>query len=434
MTNAPPTEELTSHRTPGWVWGVVLAIMAGVALAYAAAFPSEPDLDPVDITRETAFFFTSLAIYIYASRAGVRLFDVGFAIFLLSLWMEVVDEFTAEPRWIGTGIPGPIGILGLLLIALAARQWSLKRREDSAARERAEAELRRSHSTLQAVVEGTPDAVWVKDVDGRYVLANTAFTRMVGMGAAAIVGKREAEILPREVAMKAGRSDQRALEEGETVRFEDTLAIAGPPRTFLISKTVFRDLLGNPVGILGIARDITDRKAAEDRLAHQALHDPLTALPNRAAFIQRLARALGRWQHQSDKRFAILFVDVDRFKDINDRFGHAVGDEFLLAFSERLGQLLRPGDLVARLGGDEFTVLLDQVDRVDEAAQIAERVLTGFRSGFILSVGRVDASASIGVAMCSPAHDTADLLLKAADGAMYRAKELGRARLVVAEG
>jgi diguanylate cyclase (GGDEF)-like protein len=218
------------------------------------------------------------------------------------------------------------------------------------------------------------------------------------------------------------------------VRFEDTLAIAGPPRTFLISKTVFRDLLGNPVGILGIARDITDRKAAEDRLAHQALHDPLTALPNRAAFIQRLARALGRWQHQSDKRFAILFVDVDRFKEINDRFGHAVGDEFLLAFSERLGQLLRPGDLVARLGGDEFTVLLDQVDRADEAAQIAERVLTGFRSGFVLSVGRVDASASIGVAMCSPGNDTADLLLKAADGAMYRAKELGRARLVVAEG
>jgi diguanylate cyclase (GGDEF)-like protein/PAS domain S-box-containing protein len=409
-------------------------IMSGVALTYALIFPSEPDLDPADMAREVAFFLSSLAIYIYASRAGVRLFDVGFGILLLSLWMEVVDEFTAEPRWVGTGIPGPIGILGLVLIALAARQWSHRRREDTRARERAEDSLRRSHSTLQAVVEGTPDAVWVKDVDGRYMLVNTAFTRMVGMGAAAIVGKREAEILPREIALKAGRSDQRALEEGETVRFEDTLAIAGPPRTYLISKTVFRDLLGNPVGILGIARDITDRKAAEDRLAHQALHDPLTALPNRAAFIQRLARAIARWQHQPERRFAVLFVDVDRFKDINDPFGHAVGDEFLLAFSERLGQLLRPGDLVARLGGDEFTVLLDSVDRADEAAQIAERVLSGFRSGFVLSVGRVDASASIGVALCNSGTPTADALLKAADGAMYRAKELGRARLVVAEG
>ncbi len=431
---AAPAQEGVPHRTPAWVWVLVLVIMAGVTLVYALLFPREPDLDPVDMIRETAFFFASLAIYIYATRAGVRLFDIGFAIFLFSLWMEVVDEFTAEPRWVGTGIPGPIGVVGLVLIALAARQWSLKRREDTAARERAEEGLRRSHSTLQAVVEGTPDAIWAKDVDGRYILVNTAFTRMVGMGQIAIIGKRESEILPREIAQKAGRSDQRALEDGETVRFEDTLAIAGPPRTYLISKTVFRDLLGNPVGILGIARDITDRKAAEDRLAHQALHDPLTALPNRAAFIQRLARAIGRWQHQRDNCFAVLFVDVDRFKDINDQFGHAVGDEFLLAFSERLGQLLRPGDLVARLGGDEFTVLLDQVNRSDEAATVAERVLTGFRSGFVLSVGRVDASASIGVALCTPGTDTADLLLKAADGAMYRAKELGRGRLVVAEG
>jgi diguanylate cyclase (GGDEF)-like protein/PAS domain S-box-containing protein len=431
------TDELspnaTSHRTPTWVWIIMGVIMVAVVVVYTALFPAEPDFDPVDSTREVAFFLGSFAIYIYASRANVRLFDVGFAFFLLSLWMEVVDEFTYEPRWVGTGIPGPIGVVGLVLIAAAARQWSLRRREDHAARARAEDELRRSHSTLQAVVEGTPDPVWVKDVDGRYMLVNSAFTRMVGMGTAAIVGRREVEVLPREVALKAGRSDQRALEEGETVRFEDTLAITGPPRTYLISKTVFRDLLGNPVGILGIARDITERKAAEDRLAHQALHDPLTALPNRAAFLQRLVRAVGRWQHQPDRRFAVLFLDVDRFKEINDRFGHAVGDEFLVAFAERLSLLLRPGDVVSRLGGDEFTVLLDQVSSVADAALIAERVLEGFRSGFVLTVGRVDASASIGVALCSPATATADQLLKAADGAMYRAKELGRAQLVVAE-
>jgi diguanylate cyclase (GGDEF)-like protein/PAS domain S-box-containing protein len=429
----PHEAAILQHRTPGWVWLLLAGIMVGVLIVYAVAFPAEPDLDPADIAREVAFFVSSVAIYVYASRANERLFDVGFAFFLLSLWIEVVDEFTAEPRWVGTGIPGPLGILGLLLIALAARHWSLRRREDHAARSRAEDELRRSHSTLQAVVEGTPDPVWVKDVDGRYVLVNSAFTRMIGMGTAAIIGRRESEVLPREVAMKAGRSDQRALEEGETVRFEDTLAIAGPPRTYLISKTVFRDLLGNPVGILGIARDITERKAAEDRLAHQAMHDPLTALPNRAAFLQRLARAIGRWQHQPDRRFAVLFLDVDRFKDINDRFGHAVGDEFLVAFAERLSLLLRPGDVVSRLGGDEFTVLLDQVDTVADAALIAERVLEGFRSGFVLTVGRVDASASIGVALCTQAAATADQLLKAADGAMYRAKELGRAQFVVAE-
>jgi len=421
------------HRTPMLFWVVGPVVMLLVLAAYLLAFPKEPDLDPVDIARESAFFFASAAIYVYASRARIMLIHVGFAIFLLSLWMEVCDEFTSEPRWVGSGIPGPIGIVGLVLIALAAREWSHRRREDSAARAKAEEDLRRSHTTLQAVVEGTPDPVWVKGVDGRYMLVNSAFTRMVGLGSGAVVGRRESEVLPREVALKAGRSDQRALEEGETVRFEDTLAIAGPPRTYLISKTVFRDLLGNPAGILGIARDITERKAAEDRLAHQALHDPLTALPNRAAFIQRLARAVARWQHQPERRFAVLFLDVDRFKEINDRFGHAVGDEFLVTFAERLAQLLRPGDYVSRQGGDEFTVLLDQVQTVADAAQIAERVLDGFRSGFVLSVGRVDTSASVGVALCSPSAASADLLLKAADGAMYRAKELGRARLVVAE-
>ncbi len=223
---AAPAQEGVPHRTPAWVWVLVLVIMAGVTLVYALLFPREPDLDPVDMIRETAFFFASLAIYIYATRAGVRLFDIGFAIFLFSLWMEVVDEFTAEPRWVGTGIPGPIGVVGLVLIALAARQWSLKRREDTAARERAEEGLRRSHSTLQAVVEGTPDAIWAKDVDGRYILVNTAFTRMVGMGQIAIIGKRESEIVRAEILAQSRKEAQDLVEQGKRqVQYEQKQAM-----------------------------------------------------------------------------------------------------------------------------------------------------------------------------------------------------------------
>jgi diguanylate cyclase (GGDEF)-like protein/PAS domain S-box-containing protein len=431
VTTTVPAPTAEVDVRPLRMWPVLGVMMVSVLVIYAVSFSPEPDLDPVDISRETSFFLGTLLIYRYVARARMPLLDVGFLILLTSLWEEVVDEFTFEPRWVGTGVPGVLAILGLILITVAARRWSHLRREREAAHAKAEADLRRSHSTLLAVVEGTPDAVWVKDLDARYVMANTAFARLVGVGAGALVGRREADILAPEIAARAQRSDDRALETGETVRFEDTLTLTGPTRTYLISKTVFRDVLGSPVGILGVARDISDRKAAEDRLAHQAMHDALTSLPNRTAFTQRLGRAFARWQHDAADLFAVLFMDMDRFKEINDRHGHAGGDELLVAMGERLTRLLRPGDVVGRMGGDEFTVLLERVESLEEAAQVAGRVLEGLREPFDLSVGRVSTSVSIGVALCGGAFASAESVLKGADAALYRAKEQGRGRVVV---
>ncbi|MBI1723228.1 MAG: GGDEF domain-containing protein [Gemmatimonadetes bacterium] len=412
--------------------GLLLVVLAvATVILYGVSFPSEPDLDPFDITKEVAFFLAVLILYRYMARAGFSLLDVGFLLFLQSLWMEVVDEFTAEPRWMGTAVPAPIGITGIVVLAVAARIGRKRREEKEARHAESEEALRKSHSTLQAVIEGTPDPVWVKDLEGAYLLANAACIRAIGRPLTDIIGNRDEDLLPADAAARSNESDRDALASGGTIRFEDTVTIGGELRTFLVSKGVVRDTLGNAVGILCIARDITDRKAVEDQLAHQASHDMLTGLPNRALFLERLERALTRARRQPGHVFGVLFLDIDRFKDVNDRYGHAVGDELLVNFTRALNHWLRPGDVIARLSGDEFTVLLPDIAGLDDAVHVAERIRQGLRAPLQLRDEAVATTVSIGVALSSPAYERAEDLVRDADSAMYRAKQMGRDRHAV---
>jgi diguanylate cyclase (GGDEF)-like protein len=199
----------------------------------------------------------------------------------------------------------------------------------------------------------------------------------------------------------------------------------GEYRSVISRAETKRNREGKAIQMAGIIEDVTQRKALESQLASMAFHDPLTTLPNRALFMDRLKHALDRSRRQEAK-LAVLFVDLDDFKELNDSFGHESGDQALIAVAERLRACLRPGDTVARLGGDEFTVLLERAGDA-EARRVAERILDKLGTPIAIEGRQFHVTPSIGVAFSDPTTQPNDLL-RNADSAMYEAKRTGKAR------
>jgi diguanylate cyclase (GGDEF)-like protein len=180
-----------------------------------------------------------------------------------------------------------------------------------------------------------------------------------------------------------------------------------------------------------LRREISERRRAEERLIHDALHDALTGLPNRNLFIERIENCLRYARRYKDYRFAVLFIDLDRFKIVNDSLGHLVGDQLLIAIAQRLAQCMRAIDTVARLGGDEFTILLEQVKEDIDAIRVAERIQEALKLPFTLEGHMIFSSASVGIAIGSAEYTNREDLLRDADIAMYKAKEMGRSRYAI---
>jgi len=183
-----------------------------------------------------------------------------------------------------------------------------------------------------------------------------------------------------------------------------------------------------PVGVQGIARDITERKQTEQQLLYNALHDGLTNLPNRAKFMGHLEHAANRAERNPAACFAVLFLDLDRFKLINDSLGHFIGDKLLIAIAQRLVSCVRPSDIVARLGGDEFTILLNHITEPADAVRVANRFLERLSEPFKVDTYEVFTSASIGIIVSDEIQRQPEDFLRDADTAMYRAKEAGKSR------
>lgn len=272
-----------------------------------------------------------------------------------------------------------------------------------------------------------------------FLNCNRAFLDYVGWHPNQNDRLRDIDMVDADAAEHRRQTDLRAMREGMTRGEEWFVYPDGRRRLMETLKTACRDPRGNILGVVGISRDITDRREMEEMLRrseaekdHLANHDPLTGLPNRRLFFARTESALVRAQHIGQP-LALLFIDLDSFKPVNDRLGHDAGDQVLRLTAERLIACLRASDLVARIGGDEFTVLLEGAGSLGDVERVADKLIHALSAEITLGHDTLRLGASIGIALYPRDADNARALLKAADDALYRAKHAGRGRFVVCE-
>ena len=288
-------------------------------------------------------------------------------------------------------------------------------------------DLRRSEQNLRLIATATNDSIWEWDLNSGIVWRSGNLFGIFGCKEQKIendISWWRARIHPDDVEI-VWQSMQRLLTGTEAQWTEEYRILRGDRSYILVSDRgiVVRDNAGKPVRIIGGMSDITAHRKAEERLAYDALHDALTGLPNRLFFRERLQQVAAN----TANRFAVLFLDLDRFKIVNDSLGHPVGDRVLRALSKRLEMALRTGELAARFGGDEFTVLLESVHDVRDAIAAAERLQASLAFPYEFDGHSFVVTASIGIALAEN-HPQAEEILRHADIAMYRAKAHGRAR------
>ena len=399
---------------------------------------------------------------------------------VLSQWYRAVEEqlpFNSEYRfccddlitWVFSQAVPEIGNIGEVLGYIGTLTNITDRKQ-------AEEGLRQAEEKYRSIFENAIEGIFQTTLDGRYLSANPALARIYGYESAAELMAQIRDI-KRQLYVDPNHRVEflRAIEEHGSVSEFESEVYRADGTTIWVSENgrAVRDAGGNLLYYEGTVEDITLRKIAEDKLVHDALHDTLTGLPNRALFMDRLGHAIELTKRNAEVLFAVLFIDLDRFKVVNDSLGHLVGDRLLVSIAQRLETCLRTGDTVARLGGDEFAILLENIKDSRDATHIAERVQAELAEPFYLNEYQVFTSASIGI-VCSglrqetwqgnklsiapgeenndgaktalsplfaqsllpPAlnvgqhtlYDRPEELLRDADAAMYHAKALGKAR------
>jgi diguanylate cyclase (GGDEF)-like protein/PAS domain S-box-containing protein len=298
---------------------------------------------------------------------------------------------------------------------------------DLTERKRAENELRRTRAFLDTVIENVPSMLFVKEPrEQRYILVNRAGEQLLGVPREDLIGKNDYDLYPREEAEVFIARDREILEgdRSEVVDEEPIHTIHNGVRFVTTKRLAIRDDSGAPQYLLGVAEDITERKRAEERIAHLARHDPLTDLPNRSAFTQQLARTIAD-ATEDNTTFALMFIDLDRFKEVNDVFGHAVGDGLLREVARRFATAAE-GAFLARLGGDEFTLIVAGGRPRASLAALADRLVAALATDIVIEEKHLRIGTSVGVAVFPADGTDPSTLLGNADAALYRAKAQGR--------
>ncbi|MEN8162994.1 MAG: EAL domain-containing protein [Acidobacteriota bacterium] len=300
---------------------------------------------------------------------------------------------------------------------------------------RSSADLERNEARLRVAVDGAGDGLWEWDFRTGDVYFSPRCSAILGFSA------EEATETPNRWLDRVHPDDLKFLHarldahiEGARGTFECEHRLVngfGDPHWILARGRAVRDLEGRVTSIAGFLMDTTDRRRQEEQAIHRSLHDELTGLANRGLFIDRVERALSIPDRDGGGDLSVLFIDLDHFKQVNDLYGHGAGDRVLIEVGRRLESVLRPGDTVARLGGDEFGILLDNVQGVDLAIHIAERILNLLSQPVAVGRNEMVVYASIGIATSENRYEDAASIIDDADLAMYRAKSLGRSRYQV---
>lgn len=295
-------------------------------------------------------------------------------------------------------------------------------------RQLAQQSLQVSEERLESILDSLQEVVWsVSTQTWELLYINPAVEKVYGRPAREFLDNRNLwlDVIHPKDRQKVEELCQVLLSQGSVESEYRILRPDGEVRWLCDRSHVVYDKNGVPLRLDGTLDDITQRKQAQEQLTYEALHDALTGLPNRTLFMQRVESALAQAKQCPDYLFAVLFVDLDRFKIVNDSLGHAVGDQLLKAIANLLKQCLRSTDIVARFGGDEFTIFLDDIKDINDAIRIAERLQTKLMSPFQFDHHTLFTSASIGIALSSNYTQAADLI-RNADIAMYSAKEQGK--------
>jgi diguanylate cyclase (GGDEF)-like protein/PAS domain S-box-containing protein len=311
--------------------------------------------------------------------------------------------------------------------------------------------LQRSKDFLHQILNTIPDPVFVQDRTHRWVVLNQAYGRFIGADIEDLIGKTVYDVFPQREADAFYQADEQVLQQQQEQEYEETLTdLFGKTYSIATKRSLHRDAEGN-VLLVGVIRDITLRKSLEEslrrttqelsqsnqelrdsqtQLYYLANHDPLTGLPNRQLFHEKLQQSI-ELAASGSRMVALLFIDLDGFKQVNDSLGHGVGDQLLKSVAKRLIASLRASDTVARLGGDEFTVILTAVPGEREVEQVAQKMIDTLALPYSFDGQLVRVSASLGIALYPHHYDTAQGLLQGADEAMYEAKAAGKNRYAI---
>ncbi len=291
----------------------------------------------------------------------------------------------------------------------------------------AEDSIRESEQKYRTIIENIEDGYHELDFSGNIIFFNDSLLRMLGYSRDEFTGMNYRNLTDEETARLVLQVCDEVYRTGKPsggIEIE-VMQKNGTMRVVEISVSLILDAKGHEVGFRNLIRDVTERKKSEETIRRLAYHDALTGLPNRLLFTDRLNMAITRAK-RNRQYLAVMILDLDYFKDINDTLGHHMGDRLLQDVGSRLTGLLRKGDTIARMGGDEFLVLLPEINNVTVTTMIAQKIVESFQSPFVIDDRKLHITTSIGIAIYPDVSDDVETLIKHADIAMYCAKGSGR--------